>query len=62
MILQIEAKNDNQEFLKKHRRELKLENMDSRGAQFQFTTNQCVRNVWSIDDARVLDLADLFAC
>ncbi|KAM0851719.1 hypothetical protein ACQ4PT_052263 [Festuca glaucescens] len=62
MILQIEATNDKEEFLAKHRRKLQLENMASRGAQFQFTTDECVRNVWSIDDARVLDLADLFAC
>ncbi|KAM0851717.1 hypothetical protein ACQ4PT_052263 [Festuca glaucescens] len=62
MILQIEATNDKEEFLAEHRRKLQLENRASRGAQFQFTTDKCVRNVWSINDARDLDLADLFAC
>jgi hypothetical protein len=62
MILQIEATNDKKKFLAEHRRKLQLKNRASRGAQFQFTTDECVRNVWSIDDARDLDLADLFAC
>jgi hypothetical protein len=62
MILQIEHKNDNEEFLAEHRRKLQLENRASRGARFQFTTDKCVRNVWDINDARVLDLADPFAC
>jgi hypothetical protein len=62
MILQIEATNDKKKFLAEHRRKLQLKKRASRGAQFQFTTDECVRNVWSIDDARDLDLADLFAC
>jgi len=62
MILRIEAKNYNKEFLAKHRRKLQIENRVSRGAQFQFTTDICARNAWDIKDVHDLDLADPFAC
>jgi hypothetical protein len=62
MTLHIVAKNYNDEFLAEHRRKLQLEKRLSRGAQFQFTTDKCVRDIRQIKDVHGLDLADPFAC
>uniref|UniRef100_A0ACD6A2J4 Uncharacterized protein n=1 Tax=Avena sativa TaxID=4498 RepID=A0ACD6A2J4_AVESA len=62
MILRIQAKNYNKEFLAEHRGKLQLENRASRGARFQFTTEICVRNIREIKDIHDFNLPDPFVC
>lgn len=62
MTLQIGVGNHNEKFLAEQYRKLQLENRASRGAQFQFRTDRCIRNSRDIKDACDLDLTDPFVC
>lgn len=55
MTLVVDSKHYSEEFLAKQRRKLQLENRASEGAQFNFTTQRCVRNSWILKDVHDLD-------
>lgn len=58
MTLQVETSYYNEEFLVQQRRKLQLQNRVSRGAQFHFTTDRCIRTSWDIKHVRDLDVVD----
>ncbi|KAI4987159.1 F-box/FBD/LRR-repeat protein At3g26920-like [Hordeum vulgare subsp. vulgare] len=60
MTLQVETSYYNDEFLVEQRRKLQLQDRVSRGAQFHFTTDRCIRTSWDIKHVRDLDVVDPF--
>ncbi|KAM3272403.1 hypothetical protein ACQJBY_042509 [Aegilops geniculata] len=60
MTLKVETSNYNEEFMVEQHRKLQLQDRVSRGAQFHFTTDICVRTNWDIKHVRDLDVVDPF--
>lgn len=58
MTFQVKTIDD--EFIAKQQRLLQVENRASRGAQFHFTDDRCLRDIWDICHVRDLDLTDPF--
>ncbi|CAM0949274.1 unnamed protein product [Alopecurus aequalis] len=62
MRFHVDAKVWNEKFLADQHRKLQLKDKVSKGAQFDFTTNKCPKDVWNAKHLRDLDLYDPFAC
>ena len=60
MTLQVETSNYNEEFMVEQHRKLQLQDRVSRGAQFHFTPDICIRTNWDIKHVRDLDVVDPF--